>query len=112
MDGDDNALGDVFVKNVLTGEITCVSTDAEGHFVDGRATDSAISADGRYVVFRSDGALLHDGQDGVGSGNQPGAWGLEPASGVFCTRRTSRSSASTEAASGSASGSGAAGRQR
>ena len=34
------------------------------------------------------------------------------ACGVFCTRRTSRSSASTEAASGSASGSGAAGRHR
>jgi len=63
VEGDTNGQADWFVKNVTTGEIVCVN---EGFSLPEYST-AVMSADGHYVVFRSDDAVLHDGQDGAGS---------------------------------------------
>src|SRR5262249_997115 len=51
--GDTNGATDVFVKDLHTGNITRVSTDAAGNEADSPSAMAAISADGRYVVFGS-----------------------------------------------------------
>jgi Tol biopolymer transport system component len=43
----------VFVKDLKTGKVTLVSTDANGVQGDGDSDLNAISADGRFVVFSS-----------------------------------------------------------
>ncbi|MFM5982630.1 MAG: DUF4347 domain-containing protein [Sphaerospermopsis kisseleviana] len=50
---DYNYTRDVFVKDLTTGITTRVSTAADGTEGDGYSKKTAISADGRYVVFRS-----------------------------------------------------------
>ena len=44
---------DVWVKDMETGELTLVNTNAKGHASDDDAVLSVISADGRYVAFGS-----------------------------------------------------------
>ena len=64
--GDTNGYGDVFVKDLQTGTTARVSTDSNGNQANGASFFGAISADGRYVVFRS-GAnnLTTDGLPGM-----------------------------------------------
>src|SRR5204862_223877 len=50
---DTNGVRDVFVRDMLTGVTTRVSTDVAGVEGDGESTDAAISPDGRYVAFES-----------------------------------------------------------
>ncbi|MCH8815339.1 MAG: PD40 domain-containing protein [Chloroflexi bacterium] len=50
---DTNGTPDVFVHDRQTGTTTRVSLDSQGAQGDGRSTHSAISGDGRYVVFDS-----------------------------------------------------------
>lgn len=58
---------DIFVKNLQTGQLTCVSADKNGQSAYGNSENPDISADGRYVVFESASDLLDDGKDGWGS---------------------------------------------
>jgi Tol biopolymer transport system component len=51
--GDTNGTADVFVKNVLTGNIERVSVASDGSQGDGENYAPSISADGRYVAFLS-----------------------------------------------------------
>lgn len=44
---------DIFVKNILTGQLTRVSTDSMGGEANNESYRPAISADGRYVAFES-----------------------------------------------------------
>lgn len=50
---DDNGRTDVFVKDVLTGAITRVSTASDGSEANGDSSQVQISDDGRFVVFSS-----------------------------------------------------------
>ena len=59
--GDTNGTGDVFVKDLLTGTITRVSTDAANAQANSSSTESSISSDGRYVAFRSNASNLVTG---------------------------------------------------
>ncbi|MDZ4761724.1 MAG: Ig-like domain-containing protein [Alphaproteobacteria bacterium] len=56
--GDTNNLADIFRKDLQTGAITRVSTDAAGVQGNNISLQPAISADGRYVTFRSDASNL------------------------------------------------------
>ena len=49
--GDTNGASDVFVRDLQTGAITRVSTDAGGAQGNDHSYSPAISADGRYVAF-------------------------------------------------------------
>jgi len=51
--GDTNGMGDVFVHNRLTGETTRVSVDSAGLQGNDHSLFPSISADGRYVAFKS-----------------------------------------------------------
>src|SRR3954452_19384957 len=51
--GDTNALGDVFVRDRSTGQTTLVSVSKGGVQGDSDSYGSTISADGRFVAFRS-----------------------------------------------------------
>lgn len=48
-----NGRGDVFVRNMVTGAETQVSTRADGSQLAGPSYGGAVSADGRYVAFAS-----------------------------------------------------------
>ena len=51
---DTNGLVDVFVKDLVTGAISRVNTDASGgQATGGETANASISGDGRYVVFES-----------------------------------------------------------
>jgi len=50
---DTNGLRDVFVRDALSGTNVLASVNTNGLSGDGFSTDSAISADGRYVAFTS-----------------------------------------------------------
>jgi flagellin-like hook-associated protein FlgL len=66
--GDTNGFIDVFVKNIVTGDIVRVNTDSFGNQAVGGISDiRTISADGRYVAFTSDATNLVTGDtNGVG----------------------------------------------
>jgi Tol biopolymer transport system component len=51
--GDSNGAYDVFVKDLQSGAIQRVSTDAAGAQGNGHSTNARFSADGRYVVFKA-----------------------------------------------------------
>jgi Ca2+-binding RTX toxin-like protein len=51
--GDTNASCDVFLKNLATGAVTLVSSDAAGVEGNSSSYGSSLSANGRYVVFES-----------------------------------------------------------
>jgi Tol biopolymer transport system component len=59
--GDANGDQDVFVKDLATGATTRVSTDAAGGEGNGDSMRPAVSADGRFVAFRSRAANLVPG---------------------------------------------------
>jgi archaellum component FlaF (FlaF/FlaG flagellin family) len=57
--GDSNGKTDVFVKDMITHQITMVSTDSSGtQYGNDKSEDTAISADGRYVAFESSASNL------------------------------------------------------
>jgi Tol biopolymer transport system component len=51
--GDGNGTWDVFVHDRVTGETRLVSRSSAGVQGNGKSEDAAISADGRFVAFRS-----------------------------------------------------------
>jgi Tol biopolymer transport system component len=51
--GDTNSRGDVFVRDLQTGQTTRVSLSSTGAQGNGSSEDATVSADGRYVAFRS-----------------------------------------------------------
>jgi Tol biopolymer transport system component len=55
---DTNGLRDVFVRDLLTGTNFLVSVATNSMSGNGASTDSAISADGRYVAFTSSATNL------------------------------------------------------
>ncbi|HMJ31064.1 MAG TPA: hypothetical protein VK512_20330, partial [Xanthobacteraceae bacterium] len=59
--GDTNGTGDVFVRDLQTGAITRVSTNASGDQGNSASGDPSISADGRYVAFYSSASNLVPG---------------------------------------------------
>jgi len=56
--GDTNQSLDVFVKDLVSGATTCVSTDSSAVQADDSSFATSISADGRYVAFESDATNL------------------------------------------------------
>jgi Tol biopolymer transport system component len=58
---DTNGLGDVFLKDMLSGVTIRLSTDATGGQANGRSFSPCISGDGRYVTFTSDADNLVPG---------------------------------------------------
>ncbi|MEF8756318.1 MAG: hypothetical protein V5B60_20670 [Accumulibacter sp.] len=66
--GDTNGHLDIFIKDVESGAVRRVSTGATGEQANGSSSGAQFSADGRYVVFRSDASNLvagdtNDAQD-------------------------------------------------
>jgi Ca2+-binding RTX toxin-like protein len=59
--GDTNASHDIFVKDLQTGAITRVSTDASGAQANGSSSSPSFSADGRFVAFISSASNLVTG---------------------------------------------------
>lgn len=51
--GDSGTSSDIFVKDLLTGELIAASSNATGQLGNGNSWYSDISADGRYVAFLS-----------------------------------------------------------
>ena len=64
--GDTNGTNDAFVYDRSTGETERVSLGADGAEMDAYGSATAISADGRYVAFNSDGGVFV--YDRVGDG--------------------------------------------
>lgn len=59
---DTNRKSDIFLKNLYSGDITRVSVSSDGTQADGASKNSAISGDGRYVVFKSAATNLLTGK--------------------------------------------------
>ena len=59
--GDDNELYDIFVRTFPNGPIERVSLGVGGVEANGHSTNSAISADGRYIAFQSEASNLVPG---------------------------------------------------
>ncbi|CUH76283.1 putative Ig domain-containing protein [Tropicibacter naphthalenivorans] len=59
--GDTNNTADVFVHDLQTGVTDLVSRTNDGTIADGVSDDAAISADGRFVAFRSRASNLLGG---------------------------------------------------
>jgi len=53
VNGDTNRDSDVFVKDLQTGVVTLVSTDANGAQANDDSSQAALSGNGRYVAFES-----------------------------------------------------------
>jgi Tol biopolymer transport system component len=60
VNGDDNQASDVFVHDRQTGRTVLASAGPGGHPSDRGSFAPALSADGRWVAFVTDGALLAD----------------------------------------------------
>ncbi len=56
--GDVGGFTDIFVNDTLNGSTTRVSVDSAGNAGNADSSSAVISADGRYVVFRSDASNL------------------------------------------------------
>lgn len=61
MDGDTNDDLDVFVKDLLTNEITLITNGLNGAPANGPSVVRAFSQDGRYVLFDSEASNLVEG---------------------------------------------------
>ncbi|NIX77186.1 PD40 domain-containing protein [Microvirga terricola] len=60
VEGDTNGVWDVFVKDLETGTISRVSTDATGAQGNGTSVRAQLTADGRYALFDSSASNLID----------------------------------------------------
>jgi Tol biopolymer transport system component len=88
---DTNFTNDVFVKDMVTGRTARVSTDSGGAQANGESSFAAISANGRYVAFRSNASNLV-----VGDTN--GVWDIFVKDTLMGTiRRVSTSSSGAQA---------------
>ena len=67
--GDTNNYPDIFVHDRQTGQTTRVSVASDGTQANGHSYDPSISADGRYVAFRS-------GADNLVSGDTNGRYDI------------------------------------
>ncbi|MBL8398610.1 MAG: PD40 domain-containing protein, partial [Candidatus Accumulibacter sp.] len=67
--GDSNGVTDVFVKDLQSGAIQRVSTDALGGEANGYSYSIQFSADGRYMLFTSDASNLV-------AGDSNGTWDI------------------------------------
>jgi Tol biopolymer transport system component len=56
--GDINGKIDLFMKDLATGLVTCLSTNSSGQFSNGEISVFDISADGTRIVFASDASNL------------------------------------------------------
>ncbi|MFM8332725.1 MAG: beta strand repeat-containing protein [Candidatus Methylumidiphilus sp.] len=62
VDGDDNGCGDIFLKDMQTGAIQRISTDAGGAEANDKSDyRAALAGDGRYVAFASSASNLVPG---------------------------------------------------
>jgi Tol biopolymer transport system component len=61
LDGDTNESWDVYLKDMVTGELSLVSTSQGGDVGNGDSHGASISDDGRYIAFRSAAGNLVDG---------------------------------------------------
>ena len=61
--GDVNGSSDVFIKDLITGDLTRVSAKSDGSGSNGGSYYPQISANGRYVVFTSEATDLATGAD-------------------------------------------------
>ena len=59
--GDTNGVEDIFVRDRQLGTTTRVSVDSAGNQANAQSEESSISADGRYIVFRSYASNLAPG---------------------------------------------------
>jgi flagellin-like hook-associated protein FlgL len=65
--GDTNGQGDIFLKDLQTGDVTRVSTDASGaQATGGPSLMGRFSADGEYVIFQSGATNLVAGDTNGG----------------------------------------------
>ncbi|MCU0754126.1 MAG: C25 family cysteine peptidase [Xanthomonadales bacterium] len=51
--GDTNSVGDIFLRDVRSGEVRRISVDANGAQANGLSDEPSISANGRFVAFTS-----------------------------------------------------------
>jgi Tol biopolymer transport system component len=63
VEGDDNGVYDVFVRDLKIGVTQRVSVDSNGKEADGGSYEASISANGRFVVFNSSAGNLVPGDD-------------------------------------------------
>jgi Tol biopolymer transport system component len=63
VDGATTTRDRIYVKDLETGEIALASADEAGAEADAQSFEPSLSADGRYVAFRSDATNLVDGVD-------------------------------------------------
>lgn len=68
VEGDDNGIGDVFLRDVLSGETELVSVSTDGAQANRPSYVLGVSDDGRHVLFGSDAANLVEG-DRAGFGS-------------------------------------------
>ena len=69
VNGDNNEIGDIFVRDIQAGTTTRVSIDSSGNEANDLSSEYyiAISGDGRFVAFQSDATNLVSGDtNGVG----------------------------------------------
>ena len=62
---DNNGYHDVYVKNMSSGKIVRASVKSDGSEIPAGSGLPSISADGRYVAFVTDGALVGSDTNGV-----------------------------------------------
>ena len=67
VESDTNVLVDIFVKDLLTGEMTLISSKPDGEQGNGDATTAALSEDGQVVAFISRATNLIPGDTRTGS---------------------------------------------
>jgi Tol biopolymer transport system component len=65
--GDTNQTADVFVRDMVTGVTERVSVASDGTQANGLSVEPSISADGRYVAFRSFATNLVSGNTNTGT---------------------------------------------
>lgn len=64
VEGDNNGMTDIFLKDLQTGAITRVTTGMDGGDSNGESSDwGVVSAGGRYVAFESDASNLVAGDN-------------------------------------------------
>ncbi len=66
--GDTNGLRDIFLKDLVTGNVTRLSVAADGTELNDLSNTPQISADGRYVTFQTQATDTGVGSEGNGTG--------------------------------------------
>ena len=66
--GDTNGLRDIFLKDMVTGNVTRLSVAADGSQLNDLSNTPQISADGHYVTYQSQATNTGVGTEGNGTG--------------------------------------------